>query len=550
VIVLLFFAAVLALRLVFIPAAGDPLLYDPDEAELHEASLGPVLGTVPQRLIWPGGLMRHVALAHLGVSAMVQKTPRSPDGLAVHIGQVLLNPAQAWAWMRWAGALFSALGFAIPVWLAVRQGAPWAWAVALGLAAACFPLHWRHGCMATSDALAWGLALMALTVAQAGALTVERCFASAVLSGLALGSKLTLLPMLPALALACWDRRVPWLRLLLAWSCGLLLGALVATPWFLADPVRLVKTMLGVVKFKPGEEVGAGETLRLLVAGIPPWLLVAGLAGVGVAFCRRQGRVLAAGMVLSALWLLKTAAGSKQVVERYFPPLGMVLFFAALIGLLPWVAAWLQGRRRHALTLALALLAAVSLAQGWQAMSSEMAEMRARVAGYEQARSLLEKAGARRVALHYTLFRTPLAGLADAASFNALAGHLELARVEHRGVQPILAGFGMSVSAIRVFGGLFDEVEANQSARLRALAAAAQGSCQVDWFHDGDNPVYGRQWKVDSQSVRAALAAGELDGAVFAGQTPLELPGHTLTTLPGKVPLHVMVKKTKPEVPR
>jgi hypothetical protein len=543
---LLAFALALLLRLLFIPVPSEPMLYDPDEAEMHEASLGPVLGTVPQRLIWPGGLMRHAALAHLGVSALSQGVPRSPDGLAAHIGQVLLEPGQAWAWMRWVSAFGSAMGFALAVWLSVRLGSPWPWAVALGVAAACFPLHWRHGCMATSDALAWGLALAALTAARAGCLTLERVLGSALLTGLALGSKMTLLPMLPALALVCWDPRWPWLRWLLVWSCGFLLGALLATPWFLADPVRLVKTMLGVVKFKPGEEVGLAETFLFVSGGIPPWLLAVGCAGLAVAFSRKQERALAAGVVLSALWLLNTAAGSKQVVERYFPPLGMLLLFSGFLWLLPWLASWIQGRRRHVISVMLALLTFGSLVQGWQALATEMAEMRARRAGYLEVRSLLEKAAARRVAVHYTLFRSPLAGLADSGSFDRLAEHLERARVGHRGVEPMLAAFGMSTRAVSVLGGLFDEVEVNQAARLRALAAAARGRCQVSWFHDGDNLVYARQWQQDRQAVLAALAARQVDAAVFAGQMPPELPGHSITTLPGKVPLHVLLATSRP----
>ncbi len=545
---LLVFALTLLLRLLWIPAPSEPMLYDPDEAEMHEASLGPVLGTVPQRLIWPGGLMRHVALAHLGVSALTQGVPRTPDGLAAHIGQVLLEPGQAWTWMRWVGAFISALGFALPVWLGVRLGVPWVWAAALALAAACFPLHWRHGCMATSDGLAWGLVLAALTVARAGVLTLERILGSALLAGLALGSKMTLLPMLPALALVAWNGRLPWLRWLLAWSCGLLLGALLATPWFLADPVRLVKTMVGVVKFKPGESVGLAETMRLLSLGIPVWLLAFGLAGMAVAFCRKQERALAVGGALSVLWLIKTAAGSKQVVERYFPPLGMLLFFFGFLWLLPWLAVWLKGRQRHAVSAMLGLLTVVSLVQGWQAMSMEMAEMRARREAHLQIRSLLDKAGVHRVALDYTLFRCPLLRLADSGSFDRLAEHLELARVGHRGVEPMLAAFGMSTRAVKALGGLFDEVEVNQAARLRALAVAARGTCQVGWFHDGNNPVYGRQWQQDRQAVLAALAARELDAAVFVGQRPPELPGYSISTLPGKVPLHVVLALARPSM--
>lgn len=534
------------LRLLFIPGQEERLIFDPDEAEMHDVSLGPVLGTVPQRLIWPGGLMRHVALVHLGGAALLQDVPRTPEGLASHIGRVLLEPGQACAWMRWTGAFISALGFALPVGLAMRLGVPWAWAAALALAAACFPLHWRHGCMTTPDALAWGLALAALTAARAGTMSVERAFGSALLAGLALGSKLTLLPMVPALALACWDRRLPWMKLLPAWSCGLLLGMLVATPWFLADPVRLVKTMLGVVKFKPGEATGAGETLRLLLLGIPVWLIVAGLAGVGAAFCSRQGRVLAAGMMVSVLWLLKTAMDSKQVVDRYFPPLGMLFFFAALVWLLPLLASRLQGWRRRMVSTGLLLLAAWTLVQGWRAMDLEWQEMNSRHAVHLEVLADFQKTGATRIALDATLFRSPMSLLADAASFDAVAEHLEQARVGHRGVEEMLAGYGLSGAAVRVLGGLFDEVEANQSARLRAMAAGTTGRHRVWWFNASDNPVYGRQWVQEGAEVEAALAGGGLDVAVFAGKLSASLSGFVSRTLPGKVPLHVVhaVRKT------
>jgi hypothetical protein len=547
VVVLLVMTCLMVLRLGFIPGQGERLTFDPDEAEMHDVSLGPVLGTVPQRLIWPGGLMRHVALLHLGASAILQDVPRTPEGLAAHIGRVLLEPGQAWAWMRWTGAFASALGFALPVGLAMRLGVPWTWAAALALAAACFPLHWRHGCMTTPDALAWGLALVALTVARAGPMSVERVFGSALLTGLALGSKLTLLPMMPALALACWDRRLPWMKLLLAWSCGLLLGMLVATPWFLADPVRLVKTMLGVVKFKPGEATGAAETLRLMLTGIPVWLIAAGLAGLVAAFWNRQGRMLASGAGASALWLLKTAMDSKQVVDRYFPPLGMLLFFAAMVWVLPLLAVRLQGRRRVMISAGLVLLAVLTLVQGWRAMDLEWREMESRHAAHLEVLADLQKTGATRIALDATLFRSPMSLLADAASFDAVAEHLEQERVGHRGVEEMLGGYGLSGAAVRVLGGLFDEVEANQSARLRAMAAGTRGRQRVWWFNASDNPVYGRQWMQDGASVEAALADGGLDVAVFAGKLPASLSGFVSRSLPGRIPLHVVhaVRKTE-----
>lgn len=130
--------------------------------------------------------------------------------------------------------------------------------------------------------------------------------------------------------------------------------------------------------------------------------------------------------------------------------------------------------------------------------------------------------------------------LADAGSFDVVAEHLEQARVGHRGVEDMLRGYGLSGSAVRVLGGLFDEVEANQSARLRAMAAGTTGRRRVWWFNASDSPVYGRQWMQEGAEVEAALAGGGLDVAVFAGKLPASLSGFVSRTLPGKVPLHVV----------
>jgi hypothetical protein len=83
-------------------------------------------------------------------------------------------------------------------------------------------------------------------------------------------------------------------------------------------------------------------------------------------------------------------------------------------------------------------------------------------------------------------------------------------------------------------------VEANQSARLRAMAAGTRGRQRVWWFNASDNPIYGRQWMQESGEVEAALAGGGLDVAVFAGKLPAALSGFVSRTLPGKIPLHVV----------
>lgn len=533
---------VFALRMCFVPDAGSLLLFNSDESEMHEAALGPVLGTVPQRLIWPGGLMRYVALAHLGVSAVLDAcVARSPDGLAVHIGRVLLNPGEAWNWMRVFGAFGSALGFAAVVWLALRRGVPVLWAVGLAFAVAAFPLHWMHGCMTTPDALAWGLALVALTVSWESAGSLWLVFASAVVAGLSLGSKMTMLPMVPALALVAASRGHPAVRALAAWGCGLLLGMLVATPFFLADPVRLVKTMVGVVKFKPGDFTGLGATLRLMLGGIPVWLIAAGGLAMVAAWVRRERAVLA-GLVVSSAWMIQSAAGSKQVVERYFPPLGMVLFFAVMVLLLPWLnQKFAHGGKAHrAVSLVVVLIGGFCLWQGWSVMSLERAMMVQRHEPLARVAAALAGMNVKRVALDSSLYGPRLNRLATAASLDALAEHLEVAQVGHGSVRPTLEGFGFSPAAIRVLGGLFDEVEVNQAARLRAMAAASTGSVQVRWFFSGDNPVYGRLWKDDRAAVEGALLNRELDAAVFVGAVPPALVGLPSVTIPASQPLHLV----------
>jgi len=534
------FGIVLGLRLWFIPDSKELLMFNPDEAEMHEASLGPVLGTVPQRLIWPGGLMRYVALAHLGVSALpVDAMARSPEGFARHVGRVLLSPGEAWTWMRGFGAFISALGFAVPVFLAVRLGVPAGWAAALSLSTAAFPLHWSHGCMATPDALAWGLSLIALTLAWQSEGSLWKVFISAALAGLSVGSKMTVLPMLPVLAAAALSRDVPFARALAAWCCGLLLGMLVANPYFLADPVRLIKTMAGVLKFKPGDLTGLAAALKFMLGGIPLWLLALSL-GVLVAGWWSRQRLFLAGFIFSAVWMLHSAAGSKQVVERYFPPLGVVLMFAVLVVLMPWLAGRLKGWQRHAVSLGLAVLLLWTHVFGWSSLNEEVSAMRNRNAPAQALARQILSAGLKRVALDATLYVPLLNPLADTASFDTLAEHLEREQIGHRSVEGTLKGFGFSLPAIRVLGGLFDEVEVNQAARLRAMAVASTGSVQVRWFFSGDNPVYGRLWKDDRAAVERALLNRELDAAVFVGAVPPALAGLPSVVIPAWQPLHLV----------
>jgi hypothetical protein len=534
--------AVFVLRLCFIPASESLLLFNSDEAEMHEAALGPVLGTVPQRLIWPGGVMRHVALVHLGASAVLDnKVTMSPDGLAVHIGQVLLDPGKAWTWMRVFGAFGSAAGFAVVVWLVAKRGVPVHWALAIAFAMAVYPLHWMHGCMTTPDALAWGLALVALTLAWESAGTLWLVLASGVVAGLSVGSKMTMLPMVPALALVAVSRGHPVVRALAAWGCGLLLGLLLATPYFLADPVRLAKTMLGVVKFKPGDFTGLATTLRLMLGGIPVWLVVAGALAMIAAWIRRE-RVMLAGLVLSSAWMIQSAAGSKQVVERYFPPLGMVLFFAVTVLLLPWINKKYGNDRggSRVVSCICLLLAGLSLWNGWKVMSLEHEAMVRRAEPAAMLAEVLKGMDVKRVALDSRLYGPRLSQLASAGSLDALAEHLEMEQVGHRSMIPTLSGFGFSHATIRVLGGLFDEVEVNQAARLRAMAAAATGTLELRWFFSGKEAVYGRLWKDNVSGVEASLQRGELDAVVFVGNVPPALASWPVTVIPAEQPLHLV----------
>lgn len=509
------FAITLMLRLGFMPAGDSPVIFSGDETEMHEAALGMVMGVPPQRLIWPGGLMRLAALAHLGVTWLADASmPKSPDGLARHLGQVLLHPEGAMWWMRFCGALTLAAGFAAAAWMAVRAGAPLLWATGLLTAASVFPLHWMSGCMATPDAMAWGLALVSLSITWSGGV-----FTGAVIAGLAVGTKMTTLPLLPAFALmAVAGGKMDVRRAAANWGCGLLLGLLVANPYFLAEPVRLMKTMTGVLRFRAGDVTGMAGALTLLGQSLPVWLCVLGFAAL-VAAWKWRLRAATVGAVLSALWLIQACAASRQVMERYFSPLGMLLLFLVLVVLLP-VLATAQGRMRQVFSLLVVLLAAGSCVDGWMVMR----RMQQGMADHHEVEinlgQMLATMKGARVAVDSTLFVPHVRRHAKAASLDAQAQYLEQSRVGHESMVSPLTGFGFSAASIRVFGGLFDEAEANMAARLRAMAAATSGQHDMEWFSNGLQAADGRIWRMDAVAAVEGLQSGKLDAAVFVGEPP------------------------------
>ena len=511
------FAVVFTQRLWFVPSADSSVFFTEDEVEMHEASLGIVLGTVPQRLIWPGGMMRYVALTQLAASWLADESlAKSPDGFAQHVGGVLLSPEDSWRWMRLCSAFIASVGFAAPVWLAIRIGVPALWATCLAIAAAAFPLCWMSGCMATPDAMAWGLVLIALVVTYRGAI-----FVGAVIAGLAIGTKMTILPLLPALALLAVSRGRPVPRLAGAWCCGLLLGLLVANPYFLADPVRMIKTMVGVLRFKDGDFIGMPGALGYLVGSIPLWLVVLGLVSLVAAGLWHQ-RAVMAGTIISILWMILASAASKQVMERYFMPLGMLLLFLVLILLLP-VLSLVKGRMRLVFSILVVMLAVGSSLDGWMAMQGTQTGMN----GYHQAEVELGKflgtLGNQRVALDSSLFVPHLRRHATAGRLDTMAEDLEVAHVAHRSVAATLSGFGFSAPAIRVFGGLFDEAEVNLAARLRAMAAASKGKLEMFWYCKEATVADGRLWQLDSHKVISMLQRSELDAVVFVDAVPASL---------------------------
>jgi hypothetical protein len=532
-------------RSVFIPVGNPPVLFDSDEREMHEASIGAALGATPQRLIWPGGLVRHAGLLHLGLSWVLDRSgAKTPDSFARHIGKILIEPEGAYLWIRGFNALISALGFAMLAGLAVRSGCPPEWAVMALSTAQALPLHLMHGSMITPDGLAWGLLLTALVLGWKGGQSLWWVLVSGSIAGLAVGCKLTILPMLPAAAILAARSGPALVPGLAAWSTGLLLGALVANPFFLADPVRLAKTLIGVLKFKESSMMGWPGALNLLLAAIPAWLLALGSASLFVAW-RKGARLQVYGALVSAAWLLHSTANSRQVVERYYPPLGIVLLFYVLVFLLPRLAEARLSRRWW-------MTAGLALATGVIIISSHTRVKQIQHQAQEGSRpalvasDVIQKKAFGRVAVDSALFLPVLIQRGSASGFDEQAEYLESSRVEYRTLAQMLGNFHFTPEAVRVLGGLFNEVEVNQAARLRAMATASTGPIHIAWFFNGDQTALGRIWKHGLPDARRLLDAGEVEAVFFRKHLPESFIGYPFEEIKaGSDPIFVVTKSNR-----
>lgn len=489
---------------------------------MYQSSFGQLLGTPAQRLIWPGGLMRHYVVGHVLVSfALDSKAEKSPEGFARSVGNQLRKPWSGLIGMRVLGSLLAALGFGALAAAAVRSGVPAVFAAAMSVVFSTSELMIGHAVMATPDAMAWGLFLIALTLAWSGTSVTRPALLAGGVGGLALGSKLTVLVIVPALVGVILSRSNNRWRDLFVCGLAIAAGAVIANPFFIADPFRVAKTLIGVTKFKDAEIVGWGGAMTNFFAGIPFWVIACGASAILMASLKRRW-FLGGGLVISTLWLLSSAAGSRQVEPRYFVPLGLAYAFAGFVLIFPFIEV-LPIRLRRLATIAATVGACCLLILSTIRQAQSDVNRINSTEPIQRAAQDLVALSSGRVLVDEDCFDTLLRAHVSSASFARAADEIEQRNLGGKGAARLASGHGASSLLLEVFGGLFDETGANHVARLRAMAASPGGNLNVSWFHpDAEHPG-ARLWPLAGNEAFDAFRSGDFEMLVIRGPAPAGL---------------------------
>jgi hypothetical protein len=338
-------AVCLATRLPFLePAAGR--VFNGDELLTQELVLGRFLG-VHQLIPWPAG-----PLAILSVPLVLLDYLRSSHGHLDAQGFVAflqLHALDPWPLVRLLRAVIAA-GFSVGVGaLAVataRLTGSLLLAGAVALGVATVPQLWLLSHTATPHCLGFGLACIGMLalVPESGPPAPLRWFVAGTCLALGLTSHVTLASVVPVAAGFALQRQpTARLRGLSALALGLLVGALIGSPYVWQEPLRLAKSLAGATAAGVKGSAVLSERIWFVLSSLGPTGAALLLSGLPLALVRRR-LWLAAGAIVSAGMMLLPALTDSRAYPRYFLPLVLV-GFVAWAGSVDWPDAWSAARR-------------------------------------------------------------------------------------------------------------------------------------------------------------------------------------------------------------
>ena len=478
--VLLAAGLVLLTRAWLVPLATNPIR-NLDEVILFNGALDPWTGSPATNLVWPGGVLRLVVWAAVPIDFLLHALHAggrpTPGSLAVFLGTVLRDPLRGVGALRWVVVAISTLGFATLYAPVRRESRSRLAGVLAVLTLAAVPLVWQRSVMGVPDAVSWSLATAAFALAAGpkgrGGRSLQRPAWAGLLAGIALGSKLTSLYLLPLVVIAALHRSGRKVAALAVCVALVPVGFYLAVPYVVSDPVRLAKTVLGSAIIRPGSP-GWANVAHYYVGGVPVWITLIGLAGFTAAAARRQWwAIVAAALCLAAV--VATTVRTPQLFEHYFTPLSVLavfLGFAYLPGPMRRASTRLGGGGRAGIAVA---LAATFLLIGWLSFRAERALDRGqteRYAGIFQGSAAVLADRPTGVVLVPVDHSAAYVNGASSDSLRASADRLEAAAAGGKSVEPLLLRSGFGPVGAAALGSVANEDERAGVARYRLMAAA------------------------------------------------------------------------------
>lgn len=309
-----------------------------DEFLTLQMAQAPLLGLPPMFLSWPAGPLRMVLPAALFGDLAVHGKKLSVLGLLEYLSEIDRHPWHVFWVMRWIVICVSTAGICSLVVPLMKRTGSLAAAIGGVVFIAAVPAFWQRSVMAMPDAIALALLCCSIACALGEESDTGGVGWSALLFGVAVATKITIFQAAPFVLLLALQHRRHRIRALWTWVLMVPVGFALGCPYGVAEPVRMLKSILGNLTMKEAgaqaaQAAGGPLVFQMwtrLTELLPVWILIFVLGAVGLAIWRRlwwEFVAMSAGFAASAILVLRSPA----FTPFYLLPLAPVLLvFASL----------------------------------------------------------------------------------------------------------------------------------------------------------------------------------------------------------------------------
>ncbi len=318
-------------------------LLNDSELEMTFGALDRFLGVPSAILIWPAGTLHILAVPCFLADFFIRHaTSLSPTSFVAYLSEMYREPWHALLLVRLTVVLVSSLCFAsLFAPFANLLGSRAASLMAM-LSLATVPMLWSHSYMAVPDSVAFAFGSAALSPVLANPVGKKQVAWAGVLAGLAVASKVTVVPLLlfvVAVAVSAFAGS-KW-RAILIFASSAFIGFSIGCPYIWTDPVRFVKTVIGNIA-RQGSPLGVTNALLTTVEVVPFWLLLGFLIGL-VLLLKQRRWLTVAGALLTTVMTIKVVADAGVVFPRYWLPLAPVVTVIIAMSM-PILSNWVKIR--------------------------------------------------------------------------------------------------------------------------------------------------------------------------------------------------------------